>query len=132
MEVWLDQSELRGGEAWDSSIRRQIKGCKLFVPVISASTQAGEEATTSCPRWCCTFENCPRLDVIVAPGGWGTRKELTNPIMLEWLRARAAEAETVTAVCTGSSYWVSPDFWTGCAQPLTGVRSTGCAIPFLW
>jgi eukaryotic-like serine/threonine-protein kinase len=43
MEVWLDQSELRGGEAWDSSIRRQIKGCKLFVPVISASTQAREE-----------------------------------------------------------------------------------------
>jgi len=49
-----------------------------------------------------TFENCPRLDIVLAPGGWGTRSELTNPIMLEWLRARAAEAETVTAVCTGS------------------------------
>ncbi len=50
----------------------------------------------------CTFETCPRLDIIVSPGGWGTRKELKNPIMLEWLRARASEAQTVTAVCTGS------------------------------
>src|SRR5450432_1897615 len=43
IEVWLDQSELRGGEAWDSSIRRQIKACRLFVAVISANTQAREE-----------------------------------------------------------------------------------------
>lgn len=43
IEVWFDKSELRGGEAWDASIRRQIKSCKLFVPVISASTQAREE-----------------------------------------------------------------------------------------
>jgi transcriptional regulator GlxA family with amidase domain len=49
-----------------------------------------------------TFENCPRLAVVVAPGGWGTRRELKNPVMLGWLRTRAAEAETVTAVCTGS------------------------------
>ena len=43
IEVWFDQSELRGGEAWDASIRRQIKGCRLFLPVISATTQAREE-----------------------------------------------------------------------------------------
>ena len=49
-----------------------------------------------------TFENCPRLDIVVVPGGWGTRAELKNPGMLDWLRARAAQAETVTAVCTGS------------------------------
>ena len=39
IEVWLDQSELRGGDAWDALIRRQIKGCYLFVPLISANTQ---------------------------------------------------------------------------------------------
>jgi transcriptional regulator GlxA family with amidase domain len=50
----------------------------------------------------CTFESCPRLDIMVVPGGWGTRRELKNPTMLGWLRARAAQAETVTAVCTGS------------------------------
>jgi transcriptional regulator GlxA family with amidase domain len=49
-----------------------------------------------------SFESCPRLDILVVPGGWGTRRELSNPAMLDWLRIRAAEVETLTAVCTGS------------------------------
>jgi tetratricopeptide (TPR) repeat protein len=39
VEVWFDQSELRGGDAWDQSIRKQIKNCALFIPIISAHTQ---------------------------------------------------------------------------------------------
>jgi tetratricopeptide (TPR) repeat protein len=39
LEVWFDQSELRGGDAWDQSIRKQIKNCALFMPIISAHTQ---------------------------------------------------------------------------------------------
>ena len=42
-EVWFDQSELRGGDAWDHHIRRQIADCALFVPIISAHTQARSE-----------------------------------------------------------------------------------------
>ena len=43
VEVWFDQSTLRGGDAWDASIRRQIKDCTLFVPVISANTHSRSE-----------------------------------------------------------------------------------------
>jgi TolB-like protein/Tfp pilus assembly protein PilF len=43
LDVWFDKSALRGGDAWDASIRRQIKECALFIPVISANTQAREE-----------------------------------------------------------------------------------------
>ena len=43
LEVWFDQSELRGGEAWDASIRKQIRECALFVPIISANTNSREE-----------------------------------------------------------------------------------------
>src|SRR5215469_14518128 len=43
VEVWFDQSELRGGDAWDRSIRQQIHECRLFVPVISAQTDARRE-----------------------------------------------------------------------------------------
>jgi adenylate cyclase len=43
IEVWLDQSELRGGDAWDRQIRRQIHDCALFVPVISAHSDARHE-----------------------------------------------------------------------------------------
>jgi len=40
VEVWFDQNELVGGDAWDTKIRGQIGSCALFVPVISANTQA--------------------------------------------------------------------------------------------
>src|SRR5271165_2248141 len=43
IEVWFDQSELRGGDAWDQSIRKQIKQCALFMPVISVHTQERAE-----------------------------------------------------------------------------------------
>ena len=43
IEVWFDQSALRGGEAWDTSIRKQIKACALFIPVISANAHARVE-----------------------------------------------------------------------------------------
>ncbi len=43
VEVWFDQSELRGGDAWDAMIRKRIKECALFVPVITPNTNARAE-----------------------------------------------------------------------------------------
>jgi len=43
IDVWFDQSELRGGDVWDQRIREQIRDCALFVPVISAHTQSRTE-----------------------------------------------------------------------------------------
>lgn len=40
VEVWFDQNELVGGDTWDAKIRGQIASCALFMPIISASTQA--------------------------------------------------------------------------------------------
>jgi len=39
IEVWFDQSELRGGDIWDRQIRQQIHDCRLFMPVVSANTE---------------------------------------------------------------------------------------------
>lgn len=49
-----------------------------------------------------TFENAPRLDVVLVPGGQGTRTEVNNPVMIEWLRRVGAECKWVTSVCTGA------------------------------
>lgn len=43
VEVWFDQSELRGGDAWDGRIRKQIKECALFVPIVSGTSEARSE-----------------------------------------------------------------------------------------
>jgi transcriptional regulator GlxA family with amidase domain len=63
------------------------------------------------------FGNCPKLDILCVPGGWGTRRELGNPAMLEWLQARAAEVEILTSICTGSML-------LGFADLLEGRRAT--------
>ena len=44
VEVWFDQSELVGGDAWDQKIRKQIRECALLIPVISKTTQGRREA----------------------------------------------------------------------------------------
>ena len=41
--MWFDKSDLRGGEAWDAAIRKQVKECALFMPLISANTEARSE-----------------------------------------------------------------------------------------
>ncbi len=43
LEVWLDEEELAGGEAWDAKIRQQIRTCTYFMPLISATTEARRE-----------------------------------------------------------------------------------------
>jgi transcriptional regulator GlxA family with amidase domain len=70
----------------------------LAAETLSCVTTTGGMKVT--PHY--SFENCPPLDILVVPGGWGTRKELNNFVMLDWLRARSAEVETLTSVCTGS------------------------------
>jgi hypothetical protein len=43
LDVWYDESALGGGEAWDQKIRRQIRECDFFMPVISARTESRHE-----------------------------------------------------------------------------------------
>jgi transcriptional regulator GlxA family with amidase domain len=48
------------------------------------------------------FESAPELDVIVVPGGQGTREEVDNPVLIDWLAKIAPRCEWITSVCTGS------------------------------
>ena len=50
----------------------------------------------------CTIDDCPALDILVVPGGWGTRKEIRNARILGWIAERASQVETLTSVCTGA------------------------------
>jgi transcriptional regulator GlxA family with amidase domain len=49
------------------------------------------------------FADAPTLDVLLIPGGIGTRTEMKNPVMLDFLRKKAAEVKWLTSVCTGSA-----------------------------
>ena len=48
------------------------------------------------------FEDAPHVDVLLVPGGIGTRKQLENDRLLDWIRRTADVAEMVLSVCTGA------------------------------
>jgi transcriptional regulator GlxA family with amidase domain len=48
------------------------------------------------------FDNHPPLDVLLVPGGMGTRREVSNPAVIGWIRATSAAVTWTTSVCTGA------------------------------
>ena len=71
------------------------------------------------------FDDAPRLDLILVPGGFGTRGEAENPRMLDFLARRAGDAEVVMSVCTGTAL-------LACAGLLDGKRATTNKMFFGW
>jgi putative intracellular protease/amidase len=64
-----------------------------------------------------TFEDVPHPEIVVVPGGWGTRALLDDERVLEWLRGVHETSEWTTSVCTGS-------LLLGAAGILDGLRAT--------
>ncbi len=48
------------------------------------------------------LDDCPPLDILVVPGGWGTRKEMGNERLIGWIAGRAKQVEILASVCTGA------------------------------
>jgi len=71
------------------------------------------------------FENCPAFDILLIPGGRGTRREVDNPVLLTWLQSQAQSAHYVTSVCTGSALLAR-------AGLLDGRRATTNKAAFAW
>ncbi len=49
-----------------------------------------------------SFGNAPSIDIIVVPGGWGSRVAMQDEETLAWVRRVAASAKFTTSVCTGA------------------------------
>ena len=71
------------------------------------------------------FANCPEFDILLVPGGRGTRREVDNPALLAWLQSQAQTAQYVTSVCTGSALLAR-------AGLLDGRRATTNKAAFEW
>jgi transcriptional regulator GlxA family with amidase domain len=64
-----------------------------------------------------TLDDHPPLDVVVIPGGYGTRREQKNPVVLDWITRQRRAGTLTTSVCTGA-------FLLGAAGLLDGLRAT--------
>lgn len=50
-----------------------------------------------------TIAECPELDLLIIPGGWGTRKESKNKVLVNWIGNQFTNDRLIASVCTGSS-----------------------------
>jgi cyclohexyl-isocyanide hydratase len=64
-----------------------------------------------------TFDDCPELDLLCVPGGFGVEQAVREPRLVDFVRERGRRARYVTSVCTGA-------FVLGAAGLLTGRRAT--------
>jgi len=49
-----------------------------------------------------TLTSCPRLDILLVPGGWGTRRQIDNQVLIDWIARRGRQVEILASVCTGA------------------------------
>ena len=64
-----------------------------------------------------TFEQCPDLDILFVPGGYGASAAMENKMLIDFLKKQGAQARYVTSVCTGALV-------LGSAGLLRGYRAT--------
>lgn len=95
--------------------------------IVTTAEHAGPVASSHGPHAVADYglAECPPLDVVLVPGGVGTRQEGANEVLLEWLRLRSAAAQFVTSVCTGSALLAR-------AGLLDGRRATSNKAVFRW
>jgi putative intracellular protease/amidase len=94
---------------------------------VTPAESAGAVASAQGPKAVTDYAlvECPKLDVILVPGGIGTRQQVLNGVVLEWLKRRSDEAEIVTSVCTGAALLAS-------AGLLDGRNATSNKASFGW
>ena len=71
------------------------------------------------------FSDSRQYDILLVPGGMGTRQQVTNPVILDWLRLQSAETRYTTSVCTGSALLAK-------AGLLDGIKATTNKAAFAW
>jgi transcriptional regulator GlxA family with amidase domain len=85
------------------SVSGRRNGRDLFRVVTVAETQAAITARGGLSvNPAHSIDDCPALDILVVPGGFGTRRVLENDALMGWVVQRVAEAELVLSVCTGA------------------------------
>ena len=130
IEVWFDQSELRGGDAWDQSIRNQINECALFVPIISANAHARTEGYFRF-EWKLAVDRSHRMAPdqafllpIVIDDTLQTDKRIPDRFReLQW--TRLAAGETLPALVERVRLLLSPEMSAATQPPVKAVSGAG-------
>jgi len=74
------------------------------IKIITVAEKTGPVSSFQGPQTVAEYgyQNCPKLDLILLPGGFGTLRELENQTIISFLRERAPSAKIIMSVCSGS------------------------------
>ncbi|CAG8618068.1 1811_t:CDS:2 [Gigaspora margarita] len=87
------------------SFLRILKKYELDIKIITISQHGGNvESESQCSNLSnYSFDECPNFNVLLVPGGIGTRKEIDNSVLINFIDKWIPKVEYVLTVCTGSS-----------------------------
>ena len=80
--------------------RRKLEPFDVYTVAERATPVLARNGLSINPKY--SFADAPVPDILVLPGGYGTRREMKNPLMLEWVARTAPRCELVLSVCTGA------------------------------
>ena len=100
---------------------------KDWFRIVTVADKPGPVTSAQGPRAVADYglDDCPALDILLVPGGIGTRREVHNTTLLDWIARQARRAETTTSVCTGAALLAR-------AGVLDGRRATSNKRAFGW
>jgi transcriptional regulator GlxA family with amidase domain len=100
---------------------------KDWFRIVTVAERPGPVASAQGPRAMADhgFADCPAIDILLVPGGLGTRREVDNAALVDWIARQARGAETTTSVCTGAALLAR-------AGVLDGRRATSNKRAFGW
>ena len=101
--------------------RQKLEPFDVYTVAERAGPIAARNGLSINPRY--SFADCPAPEILVVPGGFGTRREMKNPAMIEWISRVAPECQLVLSVCTGA-------LMLGTAGLLTGREATTHFLAF--
>ncbi|MGD9799029.1 MAG: DJ-1/PfpI family protein [Parvularculaceae bacterium] len=93
----------------------RVPGAKICIVAGSLDPVVTDAALTLNPT--CVFNDCPPVDVLVVPGGFGVDAAMSDPELIAFVKREGARAKYVTSVCTGA-------FILGAAGLLNGRKAT--------
>ena len=101
--------------------RRRVEPSPFQVLLVAETLAAVQTAGGMRVLPDCTLADCPQLDILLAPGGWGTRQQILNETLVSWLGGGGGRWRRSLRCAPAPCCWRKPGCWTAAGPPPIGL-----------